>query len=236
MKKVEVCLSPELLHLYNIKEKLVIVVDVLRATSSIVTAFAYGVEKIIPVATLKECKKWQAAGYLATAERHGQKVAGFDLDNSPLSYRRKDLRGKSIAMTTTNGTLAIKKAHAARKLIIGAFLNLAAVANYCLQQQNDVVILCAGWRGKVNMEDTLFAGALVESIKHQFELEDDSAQSTYLLYRFTKDNLLNCIVNASPSSYERRSSEIIEDIIFCLKLNQYEVIPVLEGKILQRLF
>ncbi|MCG8340077.1 MAG: 2-phosphosulfolactate phosphatase [Cytophagales bacterium] len=236
MKKVEVCLSPELIHLYDIKEKLVIVVDVLRATSSMVTAFAYGVKKIIPVTTLKECKKWQAAGYLATAERDGQKVEGFDLDNSPLSYRRKDLQGRTIAMTTTNGTMAIKRANTARKIIIGAFLNLAAVANYCLQQQDDVVILCAGWRGKVNMEDTLFAGALVESIKHQFELGDDSSQVSYSLYRFTKGSLLNCIVNASPSSYERRNSEIIEDITFCLKLNQYEVIPVLEGTILQQLF
>ena len=234
MKKVEVCLSPELAHLYPIKESLVVVADVLRATSSMVTAFAYGVEKIIPATTLEACKKLQEAGYLAAAEREGQKVGGFDLDNSPCSYQRRDLQGKTIAMTTTNGTRSIMCAQEARQVVIGAFLNLSAIATYCLQQQHDVIILCAGWKGKVNMEDTLFAGALLGKLKQKFTFEDDASLGAHLLYRFTKGRLANYIANTSRAK-KLCSLNTPEDIDFCLKLDRYAVVPVLVGGVIQRL-
>jgi 2-phosphosulfolactate phosphatase len=111
------------------------------------TAFAHGVEKIIPVATLEECRALQVQGLLAAAERDAKKAEGFDLDNSPFSYMDEKLKGQTIAMTTTNGTLAITKSSKAIKVIIGSFLNKTAVINFLLSQPHHVLILCAGWKG-----------------------------------------------------------------------------------------
>jgi 2-phosphosulfolactate phosphatase len=168
MKNIDVCLSPDLLHLHKINNSIVVVTDIFRATSCMVTGFAYGVKSIIPVATVEECKNLQNVGYVAAAERDAQKVEGFDLDNSPFSYMDERLIGGKIAMTTTNGTLSISKAKTdAVKVIVGAFLNLAAVVNHLKNQPYDVLVLCAGWKGRPNLEDTLFAGAVVEALKDE---------------------------------------------------------------------
>ena len=152
---------------HNIDNTIVVVTDIFRATSCMVTGLAYGVGSITPVATVEECFELQQKGYIAAAERNAMKVEGFDLDNSPFSYMDEDLIGANIAMTTTNGTLSITKAKtSAVKVLVGAFLNLGAIVNHLKSQPYDVLVLCAGWKGRVNLEDTLFAGALVLSLIH----------------------------------------------------------------------
>src|SRR6478736_2791639 len=148
MKKIEVCFTPELVHVYGVKGKVVVVIDILRATSCMTTAIAHGVKSLIPVASLAECKALQNQGYIAAAERDGKKEDGFDIGNSPFSYMEKEVVGKTIAVTTTNGTQAISKSLAAKEIIIGSFLNRSAVVNYLKSQPHDVLLLCAGWKGK----------------------------------------------------------------------------------------
>lgn len=231
-KKIDVCLSPELLNLFNLNGKIVVVVDVLRATSCMVTALAEGVTEIYPVASLDECQSLAKKGYLTAAERGGEQVEGFDLGNSPLSYINKAYAGKKVAVTTTNGTLAItKSAPYAKSVIIGAFLNLSAVADYLRSQQEDVLILCAAWKGKVNMEDTLFAGALIGRLANEYELECDAPLASKTLYEAVKDNLYGYMQQASHARRLQRFG-VDEDIRFCLQEDRYQEIPVLKGDVL----
>ncbi|MBP6619018.1 MAG: 2-phosphosulfolactate phosphatase [Leadbetterella sp.] len=194
-----------------------------------VTGFAYGVKSIIPVATVEECKTLQNMGYVAAAERNAEKVEGFDLDNSPFSYMDERLIGGKIAMTTTNGTLSISKAKTdAVKVIVGAFLNLAAVVNHLKNQPYDVLVLCAGWKGRPNLEDTLFAGAVVEALKDEYFVSEDSAILAMRTYQQAKDNMLAYLSN---SSHIRRLQGlgINKDISYCLQKDLYDVLPVLRG-------
>ncbi len=229
MKNIDVCLTPELLHLHNIDNSIVIVTDIFRATSCMVTGFAYGVQSIIPVETVEECKQLQEKGFIAAAERNAQKVEGFDLDNSPFSYMSEKLIGEKIAMTTTNGTYSISKAKSsAVKVLVGAFLNLEAIANYLKTQPYDVLILCAGWKGKVNLEDSLFAGALVDALQEEYFVAEDSAMIAMRMYQQAKDDMLGYLAN---SSHIRRLQKlgINKDISYCLQHNLYDVVPILRG-------
>jgi 2-phosphosulfolactate phosphatase len=229
MKNIDVCLTPELLHLHNIDNTIVVVTDIFRATSCMVTGFAYGVGSIIPVATVEECKLFQNRGFIAAAERNAQKVDGFDLDNSPFSYMDEQLIGAKIAMTTTNGTLSITKAKiAAVKVLVGAFLNLNAIINYLKTQPYDVLVLCAGWKGKVNLEDTLFAGALVEGLKDEYLVTEDSAIMAMRTYEQAQNDMLTYL---STSSHVRRLQGlgIQQDIAYCLQRDLYDVVPILRG-------
>jgi 2-phosphosulfolactate phosphatase len=229
MKNIDVCLSPDLLHLHKINNSIVVVTDIFRATSCMVTGFAYGVKSIIPVATVEECKNLQNMGYVAAAERDAQKVEGFDLDNSPFSYMDERLIGGKIAMTTTNGTLSISKAKTdAVKVIVGAFLNLAAVVNHLKNQPYDVLVLCAGWKGRPNLEDTLFAGALVDALKDEYFVAEDSAILAMRTYQQAQNDMLGYLAN---SSHIRRLQGlgINKDISYCLQKDLYDVLPVLRG-------
>ncbi|MCP9755253.1 2-phosphosulfolactate phosphatase [Lacihabitans sp. CCS-44] len=229
MKNIDVCLSPDLLHLHKINNSIVVVTDIFRATSCMVTGFAYGVKSIIPVATVEECKTLQNMGYVAAAERNAEKVEGFDLDNSPFSYMDERLIGGKIAMTTTNGTLSISKAKTdAVKVIVGAFLNLAAVVNHLKNQPYDVLVLCAGWKGRPNLEDTLFAGAVVEALKDEYFVSEDSAILAMRTYQQAKNDMLGYLAN---SSHIRRLQGlgINKDISYCLQKDLYDVLPVLRG-------
>ena len=231
MRKIDICLSPDLLHLHQPAGKAVVVVDILRATSSMVTAFAHGIERIIPVATLEECRKLQIQGYITAAERDGKKAEGFDLGNSPFGFMDESLTGKTLAMTTTNGTLAISKCAEAEEVLIGAFLNLAALAEYLRRQPNPVLVLCAGWKGKANLEDTLFAGALAEELGGLWEYESDAPLMARMLYNSSKHNLRQTL-NKSSHVHRLNRLDIDNDIDFCLKTSIYNTIPVLQGKAL----
>jgi 2-phosphosulfolactate phosphatase len=228
MKKIDICLTPELLHLYELKDRIVVVVDILRATSCMTTALAHGVEKIIPVATLEECRALQQQGFITAAERDAKKADGFDLDNSPFSYMQEHLQGKTIAMTTTNGTLAITRSKEAIQVIIGSFLNKTAVVEYLRSQPHDVLILCAGWKGRVNLEDTLFAGAVVDELKDEFLIEDDATLGAHTIYGCAKYNMLKSMASSSHVKRLHRLN-LAKDIEFCIREDEYQVIPVLQG-------
>jgi 2-phosphosulfolactate phosphatase len=224
MKTIDVCLSPDLMHLYQVTNRTVVVVDVLRATSTIVTALAHGAAAILPVGDLEECRKKAGAGYITAGERDGKKVDGFDKGNSPFEYMEPGIAGKKIAFTTTNGTQAIEKSRQAREIIIGSFLNLSSVANYLLLGEHPVLIVCAGWKGRINLEDTLFAGAVVEKLKEFLGPDCDAPLAARHLYNVAKSDLKSFL---SESSHVRRLNQlnIHKDFEFCLTTDRYKIIP-----------
>jgi 2-phosphosulfolactate phosphatase len=226
MRSVNVCLSPELTHLYDLSDKTVVVVDILRATSCMTTAFAHGVLAIKPVADAEECRALSTQGYITSGERNGEKVAGFDKGNSPFEYMGHEVQGKKIAFTTTNGTQAIEKARHARELLIGSFLNLQTLINHIKASHNSVIVICAGWKGRVNLEDSLFAGALVDALQHELAITDDAEWMAQQLYQEAKHDMVQFL---SRSSHVKRLNRlnIYKDIAFCLTPNQYHVLPKL---------
>lgn len=229
MKNIDVCLSPDLLHLHTIDNSIVVVIDIFRATSCMVSGIASGVQSITPVATVEECRQLQQAGYIAAAERNAQKVDGFDLDNSPFSFMDEKLIGAKIAMTTTNGTLSITKARAsAVKVLVGAFLNIDSIIQYLKSQPYDVLMLCAGWKGRPNLEDTLFAGAVVDALQNEYFVAEDSAIMAMRAYQQGKDDMLGYLANSSHIRRLQRLG-INKDISFCLQRDLYDVVPVLRG-------
>ena len=142
MREIDVCLSPEMIGLYELEESIVVVTDILRATSCMVTGLAHGIEHIVPVATVEECRTLGQQGYLMAGERSGIKIADFDMGNSPFSYQNPDLQDKKVAVTTTNGTRAISLSVRAKQVVIGAFLNLTAVCDYLKSRSENVLIVC----------------------------------------------------------------------------------------------
>lgn len=227
MKTIDVCLSPELMHLYDLSDRTVVVVDILRATSCMVTAFAHGVESITPFASLDECREMKLKGYVTSGERDGKKVEGFDKGNSPFEYMGEQVRGLKIAFTTTNGTQAIEKSKGAKEVLIGSFLNLNSVAKYLLLGEHNVLIVCAGWKGKVNLEDTLFAGALVEKLKEYLGPDCDAPLAAQHLYNLAKNDMVG-FLNASSHVKRLNKLNIHKDIEFCVTPDQYHVLPRLK--------
>lgn len=232
-RTVDVCFSPDLLHLYDLKDKTVVVVDILRATSCMTTAIAHGVKSITPVASLEECGLLKKKGLLAAAERDGQIAEGFDLGNSPFSYMNENIVGKDLAVTTTNGTLAITKSKDAIKVLIGSFLNISVLADFLLNEPHNVLILCAGWKGKFNLEDTIFAGALAKRLCAEFKEACDAPLAAITLYDAAKSDMLTFLANSSHVK-RLQKLEIHDDIAFCLQEDIYPVIPILKkGKLVK---
>lgn len=235
--RVEVCFVPSQYPLYAQEMGIVVVIDVLRATSAMVAAFEHGVDRIIPVATTDEARAFIGReGYIAAAERDGQVVEGFQYGNSPLAYVGQDLRGKTIVMTTTNGTKAIQLAREARQLVIGSFLNLTALSEWLVQQDDNILLLCSGWKDKFNLEDSVFAGAVMERLLEsgKFGVEEDSSIAAKYMYMAARDNYMG-ILKAAPRRRRIEQLHLLPDVKYCLTPDQSRVIPILSNGELVRM-
>jgi 2-phosphosulfolactate phosphatase len=227
---VEVCLSPQLYPAYHRDHSIVVVIDIFRATSAICTAFQYGVDKMIPVATLEEAASYKVKGFLVGAERNGSALEGYDFGNSPYSYMSEMIRGKTIVISTTNGTQAIEAAKHASSVVIGSFLNFTALCNWLHSEQKEVMLLCSGWKNRFSMEDMLFAGAVADRLtvlSKEIKLGDAALAAKYM-YQSAKANPWRLL---HGSSHKERLAKLglKEDIKYCLSLDKTDVIPVLEG-------
>ncbi|HEY9533820.1 MAG TPA: 2-phosphosulfolactate phosphatase [Mucilaginibacter sp.] len=234
--RLEVCLTPALIPLYDVKDYIVVVIDVFRATTSICYGIDNGAKAIIPVSQVEECSAYLEKGfdYLLAAERNGEVVPGFDFGNSPFSYTKEKVAGKTVVLTTTNGTHALHLSREAKKIVLGAFINLTSICNWLKQQNENVLLVCSGWKNNFNLEDTLFAGAVVEQLKGQGFVVDDPAIAANDLYQLAKDDLDQYLKKTSHS--ERLKKLGIEaDIEFCLKVDLTTAIPVLDGERLVKL-
>jgi 2-phosphosulfolactate phosphatase len=234
-KRVEVCFTPGEYPYYKDEFEIVVVIDVLRATSAICAAFENGIKSIIPVPTVEEAWDYKLKGYFAGAERKGKIVEGFDFGNSPFAYMREDFKGQEVVLTTTNGTKSLDVAKNADTVVVGSFLNLDSLNKWLEAQNKNVLCLCSGWQDKFNLEDTICAGAISDyliSTGKYTSIEDSSIAAKYL-FLSAKDNYLGYL---KSSSHRRRlkNLNLNEDIKYCLTPNQTNVIPILkEGKLVK---
>jgi len=232
-KKVEVCFSPALYPEFRNDEAIVVIVDILRATSAIVTAFMNGVNRIIPVATLDEAREYKQKGYFVAAERDGIVRDFADFGNSPHNFKRELIEGQDIVYSTTNGTNCIMMAQHSYLVLIGAYLNVDALTDYIVKENRDLIILCAGWKNKFNLEDSLFAGALAESmLEHkEFTTDCDSAHASIDLWNQAKHNIMPYIEKAAQ--HHRLKKNNLDDVIeYCHTLNLTTMIPALKNNYL----
>lgn len=234
-KHVEVCFTPGEYAYYKDEFEIVVVIDVLRATSAICAAFQNGIKSIIPVPSVEEALDYKKKGWLAGAERKGQIVDGFDFGNSPFSYMREEFRNREVVLTTTNGTKSLDVAKDAEVVVVGSFLNLDALSKWLAEQNKNVLCLCSGWQDKFNLEDTICAGAISEYLigTGKFISDEDSSIAAKYLYLSAKDNYLGYL---KSSSHRRRlkNLNLNEDIKYCLTPNQTTVIPILRnGKLVK---
>ena len=227
--KIDACFSPHLYPVYKDEESIVVIIDVLRATSAICTAFEHGAEKIIPVATVAEALEYKLKGFKVGAERDGVMVEGFDFGNSPFSYMGEQVKDQTIVITTTNGTQAIEAAKDAYRVVIGSFINITALCDWLIAEKRPVLLLCSGWKNKFNLEDALFAGAVTELLtqkSEQFECGDACLALKYL-YQMAKQDPVKFLKH---SSHKERLAKLNlkKDIKYCLTPDLSSIIPVLK--------
>lgn len=234
--KVYTSLSPALLDLYDVSSSIVVIIDVLRATSTIATALHNGAKKIIPVDSVAECIRLGKQIEAVTAgERDGQIAEGLQHGNSPFEYPESFIKGKTLVLTTTNGTklLHIALDKGANDIITGSFPNLSAVVEYLLAQKKQVILGCAAWKNRANIEDTLFAGAVLDRLQNQFEINCDASQMALNLYNSAKENLFDFMKNNEATHFMRLSKYGLEDDIrYCLTSDGANVLPrYIDGKL-----
>ena len=227
------CLSPALLNLYNVSNSIVVIIDVFRATSTIATVLYNGAKCIIPVDSVAECIRIgkQIEGITA-GERDGKVAEGLSYGNSPFEYPKEFVSGKTLVLTTTNGTKLLHMAlnKGAKKIITGSFGNLSAVCDYLIEQNRPVILGCAAWKDKINLEDTLFAGAVINRLKDHFEINCDASQIAETMYNDANGNLYDFIKSKNASHYHRLSSFGLEkDIHYCLMEDNANVLCVYDG-------
>ena len=237
--KLDVCFSPDLLPLYDLRGKIAVIVDVLRATSTIVTALDQGVTEVFAVANLEECAALgREQGCITAAERDGIAAEGFDLGNSPFGFLdgKIAVKGRPLAISTTNGTKALLGSLSAEAVVCGAFLNLSAVVKFIAAQQRDVVVVCAGWKGQFCLEDTAFGGALAEQlVPLGYDVAwSDAAIAALHLWEHAKPEWPNYLLK-SAAVRRLNALEYHDDFVFCMQPDVYpDILPLWRGDRLVR--
>ncbi|MCB9236166.1 MAG: 2-phosphosulfolactate phosphatase [Bacteroidia bacterium] len=236
-KQVGVCLTPALIDHFDLHDSIVVIIDILRATTTMCVAFDKGMRSIIPVLETDDCQAYRTQGLLTSGERNGIQVEGFDFGNSPHSFMRDDLVGRDLAMTTTNGTKALTAAldRGAKEIVIGAFANFNALAKYLKDRNENVLLFCSAWKDKPNLEDTIFAGAMVHRLRGQFRLHEDTALMAEALYRSANRRKRWYIRHSSHFNRLWHILQIQKDVKFSLRRDTHPVIPIYAGDRLYKL-
>jgi 2-phosphosulfolactate phosphatase len=232
---VEVCFSPGLFQdILTTGDFIVVLVDILRATTTICTAVANGVEAIVPVASHEEARRLKGNGLLVASEKDGVQLDWADFGNSAFSFTRDAIGGKTLVYCTTNGTRALTMARSASSVAIGAFINISAVTEWLAAQREDVVVLCSGWKNKFCLEDALFAGALTRRLLDTglFRSECDSAAASMDLWAVAEGDVLGYIEKAAQR-HRLKDLELDDVIPYSFECDRVDVVPVFDGKLIK---
>jgi len=235
MAKIDVCFSPALYPFHKNNEGKVVVIDIVRATTSMCAAFSTSVELILPLTSVDETFPFREKGFLLAGERGAMKVDGFDLGNSPHEFLNPDLAGKKIAFTTTNGTRAIQLARECKQIIIGSFFNKHKVLEYLKNQDDDVVLFCSGVENKPGIEDIIYAGYLASELMStgRFSTDSDSTFMSMMLADKSKGDLLNFVVE--HSRLKKKMHFLENDIKYCLSDVTMNVLPYFDGEYIRNM-
>lgn len=221
-------LSPKLLNLYDISNSVVVIIDVFRATSTIATALHNGASRIIPVAEVQQCIEiGEKLGGITAGERDGKVIEGLSHGNSPAEYPRSFIQGKTLVLTTTNGTKLLHMAlnNGASEIITGSFPNLSAVCDHLVASKKNVILGCSAWKDRFNLEDSLFAGAVINRIQAHFTIHCDSSLMASELYLSQKDNMKNFI--RKTTHWHRLAAYGLEkDLEYCVTPDLANILPI----------
>jgi len=224
----------------DLHNKTVLVIDVFRATTSIIAALYNGAREVIPVAGIEEAitlsKNYDKKSFLLGGERNTLKIEGFDLSNSPSDYSRNVVEGRTLILTTTNGTEAIRKAHEAKDVIIAGFVNVLAVVSYLKKkdEKSNIAFVCAGTDGKFSLEDAMAVGAILFSLKNEISniSIDDLGLVCLYMFQIFKDNLKEAL--RDTKHFNRLiSANLSGDIEDCLEINSFPIIPIYKDGIIR---
>lgn len=229
-------LSPALFPLYDASNSIVVIIDVLRAASTIATALHNGARSVIPVDSVSRCiELGKQIDGITAGERDGKIAGGLQYGNSPFDYPEDFIKGKTLILTTTNGTRLLQMAldRGAKEIITGSFPNLSAVCDHLLAIKQNVILGCAAWKDKVNLEDTLFAGAVIARVKEHFDIQCDSSHLAETLFNKAEKDVFGFMKKNEASHYLRLMGFGVEkDIRYCLTADVANVLPVYEeGKL-----
>lgn len=226
--KVDICFSPALYPFYteNNAERVVIVVDIFRATTTMCAALKNGAKCIIPVASIDEAQDYKAKGYLVGAERNVKRCDFADFGNSPFDYTAEKVADKEVVFTTTNGTQAIEAASDSYALIIGAFSNISSVVEFCLAAKKDALILCAGWNNRFNIEDTLYGGAVAQRlISKGYDHSSDAVEVALGMWRNAESDV-RAYINRTEHIKRLEANNLQDSVDYCLTEDTVPVIPL----------
>jgi 2-phosphosulfolactate phosphatase len=232
-RNLEICLTPAIFSHFENKDAIVVIIDVLRASSAICAAFSNGALAVIPVAEISEAQDYKRRGFLVAAERDGYVLDFADFGNSPFNFTRERVAGKTIVYSTTNGTRIIKLTSSSYGCVIGSFNNFSSLVQWLLNQNHDLILLCAGWKDKINLEDTICAGAMAEKLLESglYSTICDSAHVATDLWRKASTNPLNYIEKAAQRS-RLRDKGLDDCIEYCMTFDVSCSIPVIINGIL----
>ena len=222
-------LSPKLLDIYDVENSIVVIIDVFRATSTIAVAMYNGATAIIPVDNVEKCIAIGNAtpNSITAGERDGKIIEGLQYGNSPMDYPRSFIEGKTLVLTTTNGTKLLQMAlnKGAGDIITGSFPNLSAVCDYLVKQNRNVYLGCSAWKDRFNLEDTLFAGAVIERVKEHFSIHCDSSLMAEEMYQSHKNDMFSFI--RKTTHWHRLAKYGLEkDMEFCVTIDGANVLPL----------
>jgi 2-phosphosulfolactate phosphatase len=232
MNNLEVVFTPEEIKNRRLSDKLIVVIDVLRASSTIVTALAYGCRGLVPILSPEQAKEkaqqFKKEEVLLGGEREGRKIKGFDLGNSPREYQKEIVEDRMIIFSTTNGVKTLERVRGAFRIIIASFLNLQATFNYCSKFQGDILLACAGKEGYFSLEDTVCAGMLINSLRDIYSdtcQEVDANLTAQVLYKKFGNNILEMLRKSQHGRY-LESIGLRKDLEFCSQLDIFNIVPI----------
>lgn len=227
--KIDIIISADYIRDDIIKDKVVVVIDMLRATSVITTAFMNGCNELVPLLTVDEAfelrEREKEKHYLLGGERKAVKIEGFDFCNSPLEYTREAVCGRNVILSTTNGTRALTSCKKADKILIGAMINGHAVAEKLMELNKDLVIVNAGTNGQFSMDDFICSGFIIRELldmKVHVDLTD-IAKTAVTIYDSHKD-IISFIKDARHYNV-MLNLNLMEDISYCSQKNICRKVP-----------
>lgn len=232
--KLDIIISADDIVESKINGKIVVVIDMFRATSVIVTALNNGCKEVIPYLTIEEtlnhARKFNKKKYILGGERKAVKIDGFDASNSPLEYTEELIKGKSLLMTTTNGTRTLAKATSAKRILVGAMINAKAVAKKIININEDVVIINSGTNGNFSMDDYICSGYIINEVLNDYKNIEltDIAKTANIIYEGHKD-ILSYVKEASHYSV-MKSLRLDDDIEYCTKKSIIDIVPEYRNK------
>ena len=224
--KVDIIFTADEVSQEKTEGKICVVIDVLRATSVMITALHNGAEKIFPFKDIKiiqeRCENLK--NIIKCGERNALKIDGFDLGNSPLEFTKEKVFGKDIYMSTTNGTKAVENSLSAEKIIICSFLNIKSISKKLLEYKKDVVIVCAGTNGKFSLDDTLCAGLIIKEMQKHTEIQMNDVLLAAVRISESHEDIKDILKGSTH--YERLLSLGFEkDMEHIFSLNKYSIVP-----------